>query len=207
MSAGIWTRVGAFILLLASAAQVQSEPMWETIIDLATVQAAPLLAPANEGAATPFAKGSWTFQTYGAASFEDESKGRIDSWHVGFGYYLEDDLSINLEAMGAVVDATFDDDGVASGLDLVFRWHIWHRQDLTIYLDTAAGIQQATTEFPSDSHFNFRLIGGIGTMLRLDDSLFLLGGIRYLHISNAGITEKNNGLDAGMAYLGLMIPF
>ena len=199
--------MGTFVLICTWTALAQGESLWMETIDLVAVQAAPAMVPGKERAADPFAKGSWTFQSYGSFSFKGEGKGRIYAGHVGVGYHLEDDFSINLEAPGAVVDATFDDDGGAVGLDMVFRWHFWRREGVTFFLDAAVGIQQATTEFPSDSHFNFRLISGFGATLHLDDSLYLMGGIRYLHISNAGITEVNDGLDAGMAYLGMMIPF
>lgn len=207
MSTGTMVGVGTIVLMFTSTALAQGEHPWTATIDLAAVQAAPAMVQGEERAADPFTKGSWTLQTYGSFSFKDEGKGRIYAGHVGVGYYLEDDFSINFEALGAAVDATLDDDGGAGGLDLVLRWHFWHRDRLTFFLDTAMGIQQATTEFPSDSHFNFRLMSGFGATLRLDDSLYPMSGIRYLHISNAGTSEVNDGLDAGMAYLGLMIPF
>ena len=54
--------------------------------------------------------------------------------------------------------------------------------------------------------FNFRIMGGGGGTLRVADKLRMLGGMRYLHISDAGI-EGGGGFDGFMFYAGALFPF
>ena len=64
--------------------------------------------------------------------------------------------------------------------------------------------------FPAaGTHFNFRPQFGMGATLRLTPDVYLMGGAKLFHISNAGIggPEHNPGFDSFMYYLGVMIPF
>ena len=90
---------------------------------------------------------------------------------------------------------------------MMFRWHFYRIERFSIYLEGGAGFQQATTEFPSDSHFTFRPQAGMGATLRIDEKIFLMGGARWLHISNAGTSDINEPWDGAMVYLGLMFSF
>jgi len=158
----------------------------------------------------PFAQGTWTFQTYGSATMLDKDHGNIYTAHVGGGYHIVDDFSISLEAVGGWVDSRTDDDGYAGGLDLLLRWHFAKADNnaWSLYVDGGAGFQEATTDFPSDSSHNFRPQLGFGGTYRLGDGdVRLMGGARWLHISNAGTTDGNDGGDWAQLYLGVMVPF
>ena len=155
----------------------------------------------------PFAQGNWTFQTYGSVVVGDDDKGELYSVHSGFGYFFLDDVSVNLEGVGGYVDAARDDDGGFGGLDLYFAWHLLRGENWSLFISGGAGLQQASTNFPSDSHFNFRLQTGLGATLQLTDTMSLIGGARYIHISNAGISEVNDGLDGALLFTGLMVRF
>lgn len=160
--------------------------------------------------ADDFAEGTWTLQTYGSGTYGDRSHGNIYTAHLGVGYYFVDDWSINFEAVGGrVVPGVIsqDDNGIAAGLDMLFRWQFLTGDRWSLYADFGAGIQQADTNFPSDSHFNFRPQGGVGATWKLAEHVRLMGGARWLHISNAYITPGNNGLDAAQFYGGLMVSF
>ena len=158
---------------------------------------------------TDFAEGTWTFQTYGTAAFGDSGKGDMYTGHMGAGYHVRDNVSINLEGFGAVIRSGIDDEGIAGGADLLLRWHFLtdEEQRFSIYLDGGGGIQQASTNFSGIHHFNFRLQFGFGGTLRISDRLRLMGGGRYLHISDAGISGTSGGFDGPMLYMGIMIPF
>jgi len=161
-------------------------------------------------AADDFAKGTWTFQTYGSGTFGDYDHGQIYTFHIGGGYHFQDDLSVNLEAFGGAVDpgsVSGDDEGGVGGLDLLLRWHFHKEENYTFYIDGGAGIQFATTNFPSDSHHNFRPQAGIGMTWKLKDDVRLMTGVRWLHVSNAGTTAGNDGLDTAQIYAGLMFNF
>ena len=50
-------------------------------------------------------------------------------------------------------------------------------------------------------------MGGGGGTLRVSDHVRMMGGIRYLHISDAGIDGGGGGFDGFMFYGGAMFPF
>ena len=60
---------------------------------------------------------------------------------------------------------------------------------------------------PVAMEFNFIEQIGLGGTMSLDKPWLLMGGVRVLHMSNAGITELNPGVNAAMAYLGVMCSF
>jgi len=129
------------------------------------------------------------------------------SFAVGFGYHFLDGLSLNLEGVGGAVQAERDDEGGVGGLDLIARWHFFHEDPASVYIDGGTGFQQATTNFPSDSHHNFRLQLGLGGTWRIAGGGHVMGGARYLHVSNAGTSEHNDGYDGAQLYAGLSFPF
>ena len=159
---------------------------------------------------TRFAERSWTFQTNAAAAIGDKKGDQFDL-HTGVGYFFADGWSFNVEVLGGTVDPRDDDKGVVGGFDLLLRWHFLRDQQAgrwSLYLASGAGFQQASTNFPSDSHHNFRLnFLDLGGTLNVHDNIDLMAGVRYLHVSNAGTSEHNDGLDAAMPYAGLMIGF
>ena len=171
-------------------------------------------SPANaEGQA--FAKGDWVVTAYGSTSLFDDDHGDFYTAHLGAHYHFKDDLSIGLEAVGGYVEPNWtsadrpepDEDGVVGGLDLLLRWHFVNKPDWSLYLDGGVGAQQASTDFPSDNRFNFRDQLGIGATWRVFDNARLMGGVRYHHHSNAGISDDNDGGDWAQPYLGVMVPF
>jgi len=220
----------AAALLLSIAASAAAEPAvtgpadWVadgTLLQRSLAQASPPGAVADRRA-TPMLEpravrrgfleaGSWTFQAYGAAAIGDPDKGEQYDAHLGVGYFFVDHLSINVELLGGFTDgddaSAFAEDGGVGGFDLLFRWHFLERGPWTLYLDGGAGLQVATEDFPSDSRFNFRPQIGLGATYELRENLLLMGGARYLHISNAGTSDVNNGLDAALLDLGVMVPF
>lgn len=100
-----------------------------------------------------------------------------------------------------------DDHGGVGGLDLLFRWHFHRGANFSLYVDGGGGFQQVTTNSPNDSHHNFRLSVGLGSTLELTDRTCLIGGARYLHVSNADTTDANDGVDTAVVYDGIMFLF
>jgi len=162
-----------------------------------------------------FAKGDWVVTAYGSTTLFDDDHGDFYTAHLGAHYHFKDDLSIGLEGVGGYVEPNWtngvrtepDEDGIVGGLDLMLRWHFVNEADWSVYLDGGVGLQQASTNFPSDSHFNFRDQLGIGATWRLFDNARLMGGVRYHHQSNAGTSENNDGGDWAQPYVGVMVPF
>lgn len=200
----------ALALLAAAPAAAQQALLTTSDTALAATPTLWIQADGTPPAAEPFTEGSWTFQSYLATTVGDD-KGDQHDLHAGAGYFFRDGLSFNVEAFGGLVDPRDDDEGYVAGFDLLLRWHFLRdEQDArwSVYLATGAGFQEASTNFPSDSHHNFRLnVLDLGGTFRVTDTVNLMGGARYLHVSNAGTSDDNDGLDAAMLYAGVMIPF
>ena len=176
----------------------------ETTVDAAVVEAKPAGVPAPPGR---FTAGSWEAPVYGSVSF-GSAPGEIYLAHVGVSYYLVDNFSASLEALGgaSLGDAT----GGAVGFDLLLRWHMLRREGWSLFVDGGAGILYTTTSFETNAtHFNFTPQIGVGTTFQMGDDVDLMGGIRWHHISNANIDgpNRNLGHDAPMLYGGIAIRF
>ncbi len=161
------------------------------------------------GARNAFSRGTRKWQTYASLAAGDHGKGEMYALHLGYGYFLRDYLSVNIDLLGAYIRSGLDDNGVAAGLDVIFRRHFsWVNDDRwTVYLDLGGGIQQQSTNFAGNRHFNFRVMGGGGGTLRVSDHVRMMGGLRYLHISDAGIEGGGGGFDGFMFYGGALFPF
>jgi hypothetical protein len=201
--------LGCLLALCVDGISAAQEEGAETEIDFVTTTCLEDHIQRSQPDVLDFSKGSWTFQTYGSAAFGDPGKGEMYTGHFGVGYYFQDDRSVNLELFGAAIRSGIDDDGVALGADLLYRSHFLKDDaaNWSVYLDTGAGLQQASTNFSGERHFNFRLMFGFGGTHKVSDKLHLIGSARYLHISDAGIDGGGGGFDGLMLYTGFAIPF
>jgi hypothetical protein len=156
-----------------------------------------------------FSKGHQKWQTYVSAAGFDKGKGEMYALHLGYGYFFMDDFSVNIDVLGNYVRSGIDDNGVAAGVDVIFRHHSFKGHDnlWSLYLDIGAGLQQQSTNFAGNRRFNFRLLGGGGLTFRMAENARLTAGIRYLHISDAGIEGGGGGFDGLQFYAGSMFPF
>jgi len=156
-----------------------------------------------------FLKGTWKLYPYASAIGGDHGKGEMHALHIGFGYFFQDSLSVSIDILGARIRSGIDDNGVAAGLDILFRKHFCKNHDTlwSIYFDTGGGLQQQSTNFSGSRHFNFRLMGGFGGTLKIFNHIRIISGVRYLHISDAGIRGGGGGFDGFMFYSGGAFPF
>ncbi len=156
-----------------------------------------------------FHKGTWKLYPYASAIGGDHGKGEMYALHIGFGYFFQDSLSVNIDILGARIRSGIDDNGIAAGLDILFRKHFYKSHDnlWSIYFDTGGGLQQQSTDFSGSRHFNFRLMGGFGGTLKILNHIRIISGVRYLHISDAGIKGGGGGFDGFMFYSGGAVPF
>lgn len=155
----------------------------------------------------PFTDGKWTFETYASTTFLDDDHGDLSTLHAGVGYYLTDRVSLNALAFAGWAESNVDDAGIVGGLDLLARWHFLMREKWSLYLDGGVGFQQADTDFPSDTHHNFRPQAGVGIAWHVNPRVRLIGGARYLHVSNASTSPGNDGGDWAQPYVGVMASF
>ena len=163
----------------------------------------------------PFAEGKWTMQIYGSGTYSQKND-RAYGGHLGVGYHILDGVSINAELAGEYLHSDDSQNPHATGgdtgggaLDVVVRWHFLRGDGWSIYAE-GGGVMESAESFPAaGTHFNFRPQFGMGATLRLTPDVYLMGGAKLFHISNAGIggPEHNPGFDSFMYYLGVMIPF
>ena len=158
--------------------------------------------------------GQWSWSQYGSGSVGDKA-GELYEGHLGVGYNLLQNLSINVELFGGFSDMNDHgndpgEDGGLVGLDILFRWHFWKRDRWTIYVDGGAGLMHSDHEIPANgTHFNFRPQAGIGFSLDVDGRARLMAGGRWQHVSNLDKNGdvENPGYDGAMIYAGFTIPF
>jgi hypothetical protein len=162
--------------------------------------------------ASHFDKGTFCVSLTGGYYSDVESPNeRVNPYTLGANYYVRDDLALGVEVSGYVLDAKdgFDDAG-AAGANLTLRHHIFERGDFSTFLEVALGMIYADDEFPpGGTRFNFTEQFGVGVTYRLRDNVFVVGGGRFIHISNAYIhgRDQNPGVNALGGYVGLMLTF
>lgn len=180
-----------------------------------TVRAAVLAAQQPQKEQEAFSKGSWAVELWGsyidssAVSSEEVSGG---SGNLGVGYYLLDRLGVYAEVAGYGLSEGHheDADAAGGGFNLMLRWHFLKLDKLTLYVDGAAGLVEFGEDFPSGgTRFNFIERAGLGATYQLADKMHLMGGVRYLHLSNADIdgSDRNPAFDALEYYAGLLFTF
>jgi hypothetical protein len=163
--------------------------------------------------AEDFDRGSWKLQLTGSyihsenAGFDDH-RVRGGQATAGVGYYFLDNLGgyFDLVGYGLTQDEP-DVDAWGAGFNLMLRWHFLRGERWSIFADGGAGLVQFDRRFPAGgTHFNFNQRVGLGATFRLDANIHLIGGVRYMHLSNASIhgSGRNPSFDAVEAYVGLM---
>ncbi len=159
---------------------------------------------------TTFAKGTWTAQAYGnyisAKGFSDEI---LASGAAGVGYFVFDNAELNLEVLGYHVTQD-GPDADAVGLQLLLRHHWIQFDKLSLFVDVGPGIFEGSTEVPHDgTTFNITFRSGPGLTYQLTDNVYLIGGVRYFHLSNAALEgrEHNPSINGVEGYFGVMFKF
>ncbi len=154
-----------------------------------------------------FPRGTLTLQAYGTyAAGLDNSGSEVASGAVGASYYVWDNVSLGLEAS---YYSTYQRglNGDAFGLSGILRDHLLTFDRFTFFTDVTFGPMQDTVRIPSEgTYFNFATRTGLGLTCQLRENLYLMGGVRYFHISNAAIEGRNrnpsiNGIEG---FFGLM---
>jgi opacity protein-like surface antigen len=185
----------------------------ELSTDLHLDYGAALAAAAEEIApADPFAQGSWVWHAYGSFDFASND-GTISTANFGAGYHFYDAWSINFDIGGSYIDNMLDPGKDAGGvvINCILRWHLWRHERWTVFADGSFGMSLYSQEFPTyGTNFNFVWQVGMGATYQLNPDLYLMGGMRWVHISNGdffGGSETNPGYDGAQVWLGLMWPF
>lgn len=198
--------IATFICRSSNAADDQTLPTTNPSLPALTAP----LPPAPPPNLPDFARGTWEITAEGAFAHSfATSPARIGAGSIGVGYFVDNDVSINLEAAGYSVRQP-GPDSVITDLNLLLRHHVFVRDRFSLFLDVGGGVTYATAPTPYyATYFNFMAEAGAGVTWRLQDHLYLITGARWLHFSNASLKgpDRNPSINAWEGYLGVMFTF
>jgi len=126
---------------------------------------------------------------------------------VGVGYYFADNHSLNINAHGMVIDQAGGEAAQGTELSIMGRYHFFNREKLTVYFDGGVGYTWLDSPEPKGgTTYNFNPLVGFGAGYQLNEKMWLIGGARYFHMSNARQhgPEKNPGYDGVECYVGVL---
>lgn len=164
--------------------------------------------PATDEPIRPhFPQGTWTFQTYAGylndLGPQDTEGGFLST---GVGYFIWDGVSLSAEISGYGITQP-GDDTVAGAFGVVLRHHLIERGRSSFFIDVAFAPIEALDRVPGGgTRFNYVTQSGIGLVHGLKDNSNLLLGVRYIHLSNAGMEggDRNPSVNGISAYVGVM---
>ena len=95
--------------------------------------------------------------------------------------------------------------GIGVGTDFAIRWQLTRRTPFSTYLELGNGVQYAArTAFPAHgSRWQITTNVGIGVLRPIREKRQLSAAIRYLHMSNGGLSDDNAGYDAMHLVIGM----
>jgi opacity protein-like surface antigen len=147
---------------------------------------------------------NWTAQSYVAlAGARDEW---LPSLNVGVGYNPLPQLSLNVEVAAYGVFQDGENAG-AGEARLMLRHHFFVKERWTAFADVGFGAFEASERVPEGgTRFNFVFRSGLGVSYELRDGMYLMGGARYWHLSNAKMEGdlRNPSINGVEGYVGLM---
>lgn len=164
--------------------------------------------PAGDEPIRPhFPQGTWTFQTYAGylndLGPQDTEGGFLST---GVGYFLWDGVSLSAEVSGYGISQP-GDETLAGAIGVVLRHHLIERDHSSFFIDVAFAPIEALHRVPSGgTRFNYVTQCGIGLVHGLKNNSNLLLGVRYIHVSNAGLEggDRNPSINGVSMYVGLM---
>ena len=152
----------------------------------------------------PFAAGTWNLSLN--ASYITHirfSQAHLYNANFSIGRYLFDNHSLNLELSGIYAEQAGDDDAIVGGIGLLGRSHLLRFDRWSIFMDGGGEATYADHQFPTHpfdgTHFNVIGKVGFGATYELRERMYLIGGARYFHMSNAQI----HGRDQNPTYDGI----
>ena len=104
-------------------------------------------------------------------------------------------LHVNQEPVGDVF---------LPAMSVMFRWSAFRVGETAVFLESGSGVSYASNEVPNDgTRFNLIFQGGAGLARPLSSRIDLVGGLRWLHVSNNGLDGRHHNPD--IQAMGLFI--
>jgi hypothetical protein len=149
----------------------------------------------------------WVFEVLGTGLGDVTNRHvQMGGATVGLGYRFYDNFSLLADVSGyGFSEGRID--GVATGITVGLRQHILDYGPWGLDADVSGGVFGANREIPyNGTHFNVTLEVGPAITYRLNPELYLVGGVRYFHLSNAGrenAVGRNPSVNAVQGVIGL----
>ncbi|MBU2552394.1 MAG: acyloxyacyl hydrolase [Proteobacteria bacterium] len=90
------------------------------------------------------------------------------------------------------------------GFSPTFRFHYGFEESWSPYLEASVGILYTDLDTPEQgTEVNYDVHVGGGLNFRIRQDLYLTAGYRLRHISNAGMSDRNKGIDYNQLIFGL----
>jgi hypothetical protein len=168
--------------------------------------AAPNAGSGKPAAAAFGSKDSWRWQLtmswMGNANDINQLEGE---WSAS--WFFMQNVSMDFGLSGDAFMQPGDNAG-GGGASLMFRWHFLARETWSVFADAGCGMLFTNEPVPSDGgRVNFTPRAGMGGTYALSDTVRLIGGVRWYHISNANTGESNPGWNSLQVYGGVSLPF
>ena len=178
-----------------------SEPAW-VLLGAVLICMMPALARAADDCDP-----RWTFEVLGTGLGDVTNRHvQMGGATVGFGYRFADDFAVTVDASGY----GFSEgrvDGAATGITVGLRQHLFDWGRFGLDADVSGGILGANRELPyNGTHFNETIEVGPAVTYRLNAELYLVGAVRYFHLSNADRQNepgRNPSVNAIQGVVGL----
>jgi Outer membrane protein beta-barrel domain len=152
----------------------------------------------------------WTVEVLGTAIGDLSNRHLVmGGATVGAGYYILDNLALQTDFTGYGFNEGHIS-GEAIGWTLGLRHHLLNIGKGTLFVDVSGGLIEASAQTPyGGTHFNDTFEVGPGVAFPLHDNTYLLGGVRYFHLSNANREgdNRNPSVNGIQGVFGVMFRF
>lgn len=165
-----------------------------------------------KGVGPAFLKQGHTRLTIGsgiAFPLESDDDSTDYNLNVTWSRFIVDDIELRVEAGLWYFDQD-EDEAFGFNPNIVFRWHLFEHERLTVYADAGIGVLASSDDVPvGGTSFNLMPRAGGGITYGLGDGGQRLElGVRWHHISNARFSgdSDNPDRDGVMIYAGFSFP-
>ena len=159
--------------------------------------------------ALPFDKGAQAFTLTGGYMVERTGEREyLANVTEEYTKFVENGVGLGMQAVGYY---GYDEEAaIGAGFNVLARWHFLRWSHASLFGDILGGTMMLDNNFPDGgTHLNFTYQAGLGGTIQLHDSLHLIGGAKFTHVSNAFIEgrDRNPVFNSYGGYLGLMWTF
>ena len=149
---------------------------------------------------SPFEQDTWNVELAGQFLVEawdlNQSKESLVGGTAALGYALADNWSVNAEMSFLRVGQDTSYDVLLPALSGIARWRAHQAGRVSVFVEGGPGISYATDEVPENgTRFNFVAQLGGGMTYSISSNISLVGGLRWLHLSNNSLNGRDSNPD------------